>query len=259
MKKISLLFLLSMVFWGCEKDFDEIIDVTQDSYQVTSIAGIKDTIDLKNPPDSLLNLRITFSSESQVNKVYFDIHAPDNTILNSSPIEMFLMENNTFETQFILRRNNPIGNYNIRFSVTGLTGVNKQVAVGYFYFNNGQDNVAPVISNLIIPDTISKGVPFNFSVTVTDSNGLNDIDKENGVYFILYRPDSTIVESSPFFMQDDGDPGFGDNIASDGIFSFRNSFLQDPSTQTGNWKFVFQARDRIGLISNIIEYLLYVQ
>src|SRR4030067_2613466 len=144
--KEGIAILLFAILSGCEKDFDEIIDVSNDNYQVISITGIKDTIDLKNPPDSLLNLSITFSTESQVNKVFFDIHASDNTTLSSTPVQMVSVGDNTFEKQFILRSNNPIGNYSIKFSATGFTGVNKQVAVGNFYFNNGQDNVAPVIS-----------------------------------------------------------------------------------------------------------------
>ncbi len=250
--------LLFAILPGCEKDFDEIIDVSTANYQVTDITGIKDSIDLfKNPADSLLNLEIIFNSGSDVNKVFFNVYASDNSILNSSPVEMIPFGIDTFKNQFILNSNNPIGNYSIRFTVTAFNGVNKQVAITYFYFNNGQAYVAPVISNLVIPDTIARGVPFNFSVIVSDSNGLNDIDKEEGVFFILYRPDSTIVEQSPFYMHDDGDSGFGDDVAGDGIFSFRNSFLS--TSQTGNWRFIFQAQDRIGLVSNIIEHLLYVQ
>ena len=253
------LLLIPLLIWGCEQTFDNVIDTSTENYQLTSVIGIKDTVDLKVPGDSLLSLRLIFSPQSEINKVYFDIYASDNTRLNSVPVEMQEVLNKIYEEQFILKEENPIGNYNVRFSVTGFDGKNKQVAVCSFYFNNGQDNLPPIISNLVIPDSIAKGVFFNFSVTATDPNGLNDIRPEDGVFFNLYRPDSTIVQAEPFFMHDDGDAGFGDDVAGDGIFSYRNSFLQDSTTQVGNWKFVFQARDRSGLVSNIIEHFLYVQ
>ena len=49
------------------------------------------------------------------------------------------------------------------------------------------------------------------------------------VYFELFRPDGTVVEENPgdtiFSMHDDGNSEvFGDEIAGDGIYSFKNSF-----------------------------------
>ena len=257
--RIYYLLLIPLLIWGCEQTFDNVIDTTTENYQVISIVGIKDTVDLKNPADSLLSIRVDFTPQSEIYKVQFDIYASDNSRLNLSPIQMRKLNSNIFRGEFILQNQNPNGNYFVNFSVTGFDGKNRQVAVSSFFFNNGQDNLPPVISNLVIPDTISKGVFFNFSVMVTDSNGLNDIRKENGVFFNLFRPDTTIVQAGPFYMHDDGDVGFGDEVPGDGIFSFRNSFLQDTTTQVGNWRFVFQARDRSGLLSNIIEQYLYVK
>lgn len=253
MGKLYLL-LIPLVIWGCEQTFDNVVDTTTENYQLTSVIGIKDSVDLKVPGDSLLTLRLIFTPQSQINKVYFDIYASDNTRLNSSPVEMQEVSNKIYEENFVLKREYPVGNYNLKFSVTGFDGKNKQVAVSSFYFNNGQDNVPPVISNLVIPDTIARGVSFVFTVTAIDSNGSNDI---KSVYFVLYRPDSSIVEQSPFFMHDDGDPGFGDVEAGDGIYSFKNSF--GVTAQTGNWRFIFQAKDRSSSLSNIIEHFLLVQ
>ena len=135
----------------------------------------------------------------------------------------------------------------------------QRVARGSFNYNNGQNNVTPVISDLVCPNSINRGVDFIFSVTANDPNGLNDIES---VSFKLFRPDGTIVEESPgdtlFAMHDDGDLGtFGDSTAGDGVYSFKNSFAL--TAQTGNWKFIFQAEDRGGSLSNIIEHFISVQ
>jgi hypothetical protein len=259
----AILLLIPLLLWGCEKTYEDLIDTGTDFYQVSTIAGIKDTIDLKNPPDSLLNLRLIFTPQSQVYAAYFDVYNSENSRLNSEPVKMYKIIENLYENQFTLKREFPIGNYTVRFSAEGYEGNLKQVAVGNFYFKNGQDNLPPVISNLVIPDTIAKGVTFIFTVTASDSNGLNDI---RYVYFELYRPDGSVVQNPPgsgntlILMDDTGDfEHYGDEIAGDGIYSFKNFFLNDPSTQTGAWRFEFQARDRIGDLSNKIIHYMEVQ
>ena len=258
MRKTYLLFI-PLLIWGCEQTYDNVIDTSTENYQVSSIVGVKDTIDLKVPGDSLLTPRLIFTTQSNVNKVYFNIYDPDNSVLNSSPIEMEEISNNIYENDFVLQREDPIGNYSIKFSVTGIDGKNNQVAIRSFYFNNGQDNVPPVISNLVCPDSIVRGVNFVFSVTTVDSNERSDI---LSTFFSLYRPDGTVVEENPgdiyFAMDDNGNlEVFGDTTANDGIYSFKNSFLSN--SQTGNWKFIFQAIDRSDSLSNIIEHFLFVQ
>lgn len=248
------LFLIPLLYWGCEKTYDNVIDTSSENYQVSSIAGIKDTVDLKVPGDSLLTLRLIFTPQSVVNKSYFDIFASDNSQLNSTPVEMQEVSDNVFQNQFILTSENPNGNYNVKFSVTGFDGQNKQVASGSFYFNNGQDNISPVISNVVIPDSIAREQTFIFTIEASDSNGGNDIA---AVFFNLFRPDTSLVTEGPFLMHDDGNyTVFGDSIAGDGIYSFKNLFAV--TAQTGNWHFEFQAIDRSYSLSNIIDHYMIV-
>lgn len=260
--RIAYLLLIPLLIWGCEKTYDNLIDTSTDNFQVIDIVFIDHdppVYDLKNPSDSLLKLRINFTQQSEVNKSYFDVYASDNSRLNVSPIEMQKVNETIFENQFILKRENPIGNYTVRFSASGLDGNTKQVAIASFYFNNGQDNLPPVISNLVCLDSVARGVSFIFSVKADDPNGRNDI---LATFFSLYRPDGTVVEENPgdiyFAMHDDGNlTVFGDSTANDGIYSFRNSF--SPTSMIGNWKFIFQAIDRSDSLSNIIEHYLLVQ
>ena len=258
------LLLIPLLIWGCDKTYDNVVDTSTENYQVTSIVGVKDTVDLKVPGDSVLNLRLIFSPQSEVNKTYFSIFASDNSQLNSSPIEMIEVANNVFDNQYILTSEDPIGDYTIKFSVTGFDGINKQVANANFFFNNGQDNVAPVISNTVIdPDTVVVTQPTVLftSVDAFDSNGASDILE---VYFIVYKPDST-TNNYKWLLLDDGSccplPPYnevsGDLVAGDGIFS--RKIQVDQSNQKGTYRFEFQAKDRLGALSNIINHYVLIQ
>ena len=255
MRKIYFL-LIPLLLWGCEKTYNDIIDSGTDNYQVSSIHGIKDTVDLKVPGDSLLNLRLFFTPPSQVYKAYFDIYASDNSKLNSSPVEMYEIIDDLYENQFILRRENPIGNYTVRFSAEGFEGDAKQVALATFYFKNGQGNLPPVISNTIIdPDTVVVNQPTVIltSVQASDPNGLNDILE---VYFVVYRPDGS-SNNNRVFLYDDGTSENGDLTAGDGIFS--RLIQVDQSNQKGTYRFEFRAKDRIGDLSNLINHFVLIQ
>jgi hypothetical protein len=250
-------FLIPLLIWGCEKTYDDLIDSGTDNYQVSSIAGIKDTVDMKVPGDSLLNLRLIFTPTSQVYKAYFDIYASDDSKLNLEPIEMYEIIEDLYENQFILKREYPIGNYTIRFSAEGFEGNIKQVALGNFYFKNGQDNLPPVIANTIInPDTVVVTIPTVLltSVDVTDPNGPSDIYE---VYFIVHRPDGTTNNSKVFLFDDGNISEHGDQVAGDGRYSL---LIQvDQSNQKGTYRFEFRAKDRIGDLSNIINHFVLIQ
>jgi hypothetical protein len=253
--RIAYLLLIPLLMWGCEKTYDNLIDTSTDNYQVSSVVGIKDTVDLKEPGDSLLSLRLIFTPQSQISKAYFDIYASDNSKLNSSPVEMEEVIENIFENQFVLKRENPIGNYTVRFTASG--GANtKQVAVASFYFNNGQDNLPPEIFNSVIdPDTavVTDTTVIFTSVGAMDPNGLNDILE---VYFIVYKPDGT-TNNSKVLLYDDGKIENGDKLAGDGIYSRLIQVNQD--NDKGTYRFEFRAKDRSGELSNIINHFVLIQ
>jgi hypothetical protein len=259
MRKTYLL-LIPLIIWGCEQTYDNVIDTSTENYQVSSIAGVKDSLNLYQfPGDSLLNLKIIFTPESEVNKAYFDIFSSDYSRLNLSPVEMLEDSLNEFKNQFILNNKNPNGVYTIKYSATGLSGKNKQVAESNFYFINGQDTLPPVISNLNMPDTIQAGETIVFTIEVSDSNGLNDIEF---VFYEAYDPDGNRIVNTQgiyqFPMFDDGDTqANGDVTAGDGIYSVRLTFPQN--VQLGIWRFQFQAEDHTGALSNIINHYMLIQ
>lgn len=254
----SYFLLIPLLIWGCEKTYDNLIDTSTENYQSTSVIGLKDSVDLKVPGDSLLSLRLIFTPQSEINKVYFDVYASDNSKLNAAPVEMQEVSNNIYEEQFILKRENPIGDYNIKFSVTGFDNVNRPVATGSFYFNNGQDNVPPTISNLVIPDSVQAGEKILYTIEVSDSNGLNDVEF---VFYEAYNPDGIRVVNSQgiyqFPMFDNGNTSEnGDVTAGDGTYTVILTF---PTTaQIGTWRFEFQARDRSKTLSNKLIHNIVV-
>jgi len=255
MQKIALL-LLPFIFIGCDTAFDEIIDSSPNNYQVKSIAGIKDTIDLKSSFDSLQTVRIILESGSEIESAYFDLLDPDNSPINSSPIPLPLIAENIYENDYLMNPQFTNGKYTINIFIVGTNGENGLAAISTFHFNNGQDNLPPEIANtVIIPDTlvVDTLTVISTSVEASDPNGQNDIDL---VFFVVYRPDST-SNGTRNQLFDDGIIEHGDQFAGDGIYSL---LIQvDENNQKGLYRFEFQAVDRGEKFSNIIDHFVLIQ
>jgi hypothetical protein len=254
MKKL-LFLVIPILFWGCEKTYDNIIDVVTENYQVTFVSH-PTSLDLKNPGDSLLSARIKFTRLSQLQQVFFDVIASDNSVLNPVPIEMFDISDNLFSAQFILKREYPNGKYILNFTAKGSTGESKLVATSSFDFNNGQDNFPPVISNLVAPDTVAIGSDTTFiqlTIDAEDGNGLNDLEF---VWFDSYLPNGNPSSQNPIAMYDDGTNG-GDVTAGDGKYS-SIVILPPTGVARGSYRWEFRARDRSGTLSNLITHFLEV-
>jgi len=254
----AILLLIPLLIWGCEQTYDNVVDTSTENYQVSEIVGVKDSINLYQfPGDSILNLKIIFTPQSDINRVYFNVIASNGSQLNQSPIEMLEDSLNEFEKQFVLSNQNPNGVYTIKFSATGSNGINKQVAQSSFYFVNGQDIFPPVISNTVVdPDTVVVTQPTLIftSVEVMDQNGSSDILE---VYFIVYRPDGT-TNNARVQLSDDGNTSVsGDVTEGDGIYS--RLIQVDQSNQKGTYRFEFQSKDRSGALSNILNHYVLIQ
>ena len=163
----------------------------------------------------------------------------------------------TFSNKFPLSTYDLNGIYNIKYFITDKSNTSKQVASGTFPYNNGQPNSAPVISDdVVFPDSAVVTTPTVIltSVKAFDENGPRDIER---VYFIVYRPDGT-TNNSQVLLFDDGDfEGHGDQLAGDGIYSLL--IIITPENTKGTYRFEFQAKDRSGELSNIINHSLLIQ
>ena len=253
MGKIVLL-LLVLITIGCEQTFDNVIEVSTKNYQV-SLVSPTDSITYREN-DSLVTIRIIFTSSSEVGDVFCDIIASDQSKLNSAPFQLFDDNNNRFLNEFPLSQIYPNGIYNIKYYVKNADETMQQVALASFKYNNGQNNLPPEITNTVVdPDTVVVTAPTVIftSVEASDPNGRSDIEM---VFFIVYRPDST-TNGNRNQMFDDGLIEHGDLIAGDGVYSL---LIQvDENNQKGTYRFEFQAIDRGGKSSNIIDHIVLIQ
>lgn len=263
---ILILSFTLVIFWGCEKDFTDTIDVQNNSYQVVRV-NVKDS--LQYPVDTSAVFRIEFNSSNEIKNVSYDIYAPDKSKLNSTPLAMLDNGNSAngdltandriYSASFSLDSIQINGNYEVRYFVTDRLDKTNQVASSVYNYNNGTANVAPVISNLVLVDSTQKNILITFSVDVFDQNGAGDILK---VYYELYRPDGSQVSNSQGITQfplfDDGlTSSNGDLTANDGRYTVQLTF---PTTvASGQWRFEFSAVDRGGKLSNKIIKSVVVQ
>jgi len=261
MNKISFL-LIALLMAGCSKDYNNVVDVPVTNFQLSAVG----TVNSFNytPSDSILTLNIKFSSTEGIKSVFCDINTPDDKPLNNGHIELLdngdsVSGDNIFSNKFTMSSGFSNGNYGINYYITLDDGSEKLVAQQIMKYDNGQSNIAPVISDLVMPDTVQFDRSFTFSVQAIDSNGAGDISQ---VYYELYKPDGTKISNSQgiskFPLSDSGDTiTSGDITANDGVYTNKLTF---PSGQpAGDWVFKFYAIDTRVKISNEISKTVTVK
>lgn len=121
-------------------------------------------------------------------------------------------------------------------------------------------NDKPYISDLSAPSTITlnPNADQRFLVTldVRDPQGLQTITL---VQFRSFRPDDSEADDSPIQLTDDGDNDAGDAVAGDGIFSVFINLPAGFGTPGDSRRWVFQATESSGNVSNIIEHIVTLE
>ncbi len=119
-------------------------------------------------------------------------------------------------------------------------------------------NARPQLLSAVSPDTVRIGEFLVLKATVSDSDGLGDIAS---VFYFSRRPDGMLAnQGNPIQMYDDGgvNPFSGDDIAGDGIYSFRAQV--PPTTLLGTFTYTFYARDRFDAQSDsLVRQTVIVQ
>lgn len=265
---IIALFLAALQFYACEEIPSEVIDKDFNSFSIIEFQSPNRFI--YSAADSNITASIKIDNISYIKEIYMNILSKEG---DKKVAEKVIMSDNGdmaknkdtkandgIYTAFApMKKSFSSGDYNLQIYVTNNSNVTKKMISKQFYFDNSQNNSAPIISDVVLPSSIARGETFTFSVKASDPNGYDDLQY---VYFKLYRPDNSMVDPGNglgfFIMNDLGNKDvFGDEIAGDGIFTFKNSFSS--TTTLGNWRFEFQAKDRNGALSNIISQYMEVK
>lgn len=267
---LPFLFVI-LYLTGCGKIPDGVVDNQFANYKVEKIvAPVNFTY---ASTDSLLTISVQLSNYSTIQKVWASIKSENGNTLLIDRLELLddgykihgdaVAGDGIYSMTYPMSSKYSNGKYIIEFFVEDKFGTGSQsiakVGEQLMNYDNKQINYPPVISNLVIPASVTRGVKFQFSVDVNDPNSLGDIAS---VYYSLFKPDGTLMVNSQGLSQfplfDDGNTtSDGDATANDGTYTV---FLFFPESQpVGNWRFEFQAKDKSGAVSNIISKIVEVK
>ncbi len=258
MRKLFFILLLSFLYFGCDGVEDSLVDPNDGEFSVTNItAPAKLEYSGSN---TKLNTSITFSDSKSIIKAWIKLASQDGTIVVTYQKDMDKSSENKYSASIEMDSEMPSLTYTIDYYYQTQLQEKKKIASHDFDYNNMQNNVAPIVSNPLfyyideepmLRDTLEDNKEFIFSIDVDDANGLNDIDS---VYTYFYSPNNP--SALLFILYDNGDDKNGDETAGDGIYSGKNIFAKGTE---GNRKFEFLARDRAGLLSNMITHNVVVK
>lgn len=267
MKNTSILILLLVIlhFIGCEEIPNDVVEVESVDYIIEELIS-PDQFQFSES-NNTIEVSLVVKNTNSVGRVWFNIitiDGSDDVSLNNLMIETENVDFSTFTGSSQFDENLLSGKYILEFyiedNVNNSDDNVKKVGSKQLDYFGVVANAAPVISNLQLASEVNRGDNFIFSVTVTDTNGLADIEN---VFFELNRPDGSVVFAdqtnniTKFPMFDNGDfSNAGDQSKDDGIYSLKNSFGQ--TSQTGDWTFKFGAIDKSGAESNAITQKLKV-
>lgn len=259
-----IIFVVMLLFAvGCDDIPSEVFDA-----ETSAIKAVK----LNSPDKVNYNIDPVFSTEvtvddaDKISSIWFDLYFAEGRKEEVSK-DILLKDDgyyavsgdqtsgdNIFSARYQMLEEYTSGRYQAQYRAKDIYENTFDLGSVYFEFETGVENFPPVISNLVMADTVRENEYFTFTLQVEDPNGLSDISR---VYFLFFRPDGSNMQPNGVDMKDDGDSNFGDASAGDGIFSFRNRFGGE-GLQYGTWKAEFYAKDKSGSISNIITHNIEV-
>jgi len=267
-KSISIILGILVLSAGCDSISDSVIDSGANEIKVLSV-NVPSKI-IYTDSSTSLTIKLEVEDKSAVKSVWCKIVFSDGSITVNKNVAMLdngdtesngdVLENdNIFSGKVLISDEYPSGYYNIEFYINEITGASVKAAVARFEFDNAQDNIAPVLSELNIPSQIQRNERFTFSVKAVDENGSHDI---KSVFYELFTPNGTQVSNSEnlteFPMFDNGlEQQNGDLFDGDSVYSVYLTFPGD--VETGSWQFKFSAKDRGGKTSNQLTHNLDVQ
>jgi hypothetical protein len=256
----KILFAISLIgLAACDKIPDGVVDIKKADYSINQITAPAAFISTSQ--DSVIITTIKFNNSESVAEVFGRVTLYggepiiyDRVVMsddgNSSGTGDAQKADNIFAGKFVRNNRYASGVYTIEYYVKDNVrpGGENVTKIGFhnFNFSNGSNNRPPVISDLVMPASVAWNEDIIIHLKVSDPDGSDDILQSG---FVLYDPTGAYVNQFPMF--DDGNiTDNADSVAGDGIYSTKKSFKT--GVMQGDWKFVFQAKDKGGLNSNTI-------
>lgn len=268
MRRFLILPFLALIFFGCEKDFNGVVDPKvepvpvgpqQLPFVVKSITFLpaevigKDSVQylkikLTNQAIPIRGVEIVLSATGSGVEPPFLFMAYDN---GNSALGDSTAGDSVYSAFLLLSATLPRAEYQLSFTaLDSMNGRHKITSQKFFFLGK---NDAPVLSNLSAPDTLTvvDSLAFAVAVKATDAQGRSDI---RSVYMVSYRPDGT-TNGIEFPLLDDGI--FPDNDANDSVYTA--GFKVTSANTKGTYRFEFKAVDRSGAVGNVLNHFLLLR
>ena len=169
--KILGLFLFTVVFISCDEIPDGIVDVKTVNYNVMGITAPSTFI--YSPADSTIVTSVQIQNVETVSNVWCKVSSFDGTLTINNQIFMFDDGNvslhgdqnkgdGIYSGKVNMSKSNPNGKYQVEFFIEDNVRISpdnvQKVGAQIFSYNNNQQNLPPVISNLNIPSSVNREV-----------------------------------------------------------------------------------------------------
>lgn len=224
-----------------------------------------DTIDVKAGQDKSaddaisipLGIAVSVRNGSRVGSLRYEIREDGkSTLLAEGELRPEGASGDWTAAVAFARKRGDVGDYRIDVSGSDDAGIAANTAQAKLRVQFGSK--PPEILAVSAPDTVDlqpETVVLTISAEVRDASGQADIKQ---VFFRSFLPDGRPGNNGrPIDMFDDGQPGNGDAVAGDGIYS--RKVQMPPDTPTGDFRFEFRALDYSGLSSNTVVHKLTVR
>ncbi len=220
-RKILILIFTMFIFYSCGPE------APKEDDEVYNIPELSESEILYNQNLKQIHLQ-TYVNDNSVGSMQYvsaDIYYPKSdtvsikVTLNDSGVNGDQIPNDQYFgfTYDPILPDKPLGILKAVFNARDSDNNNAEIAVDSIVFDL---NYAPEIKNIDAPDSVkrpSSGEEYVYiHVTVSDTNGLDDIQK---VYFQVEDNDDPGNWSDEFLLFDNGNEEYNDNVSGDGIFS----------------------------------------
>jgi hypothetical protein len=246
--------LSGVLFYSCEKKDDSIIDPVYNSPTISGAYISKDTV-FTNSVSPVIgfntSVKVDLNGGDQVSSVTCKIYLTNGIVLDS--IKLFdngilpdsIGGDGRYSGTFNITNIQclQVGIYQVQYFAQNRSGLFSNIISKNLPVVNGT-NLAPVLSNPILPDSVVRPVSGSFDITLTmtviDADGECDI---NSVFFDAYRPSGYHIGNVSIPM----------SRGINNTYTFTNPVLPAvPDSLYGYFKYVFRAYDNSNTFSNII-------